>query len=86
MEGERDDDYHDCIQEEVEIGVAISNAGEIDHLVALLVIEDENNVAHEQEEHEITNNNAEFFREVKTFEGEVETHDVEAKEHLIDKD
>lgn len=86
LEGERDDDYHDCIQEEVEIGVAISNAGEIDHLVALLVIEDENNVAHEQEEHEITNNNAEFFREVKTFEGEVETHDVEAKEHLIDKD
>ena len=86
LEGKGDDNYHDCIQEEVEIGIAISDAGEIDHLVALLVIEDENDVAYQQEEHEITNNNAEFFGKGKTFDGEVETHNVEAEEHLVDKD
>lgn len=86
MESERDDYYNGCIQKEVEIGIAISDAGEIDHLVALLVIEDENDVSHHQEKHEITNNHTQFFREVKFFEREIETHDVEAEKHLVDND
>jgi hypothetical protein len=65
LESERDDDYDDCIQKEVEIGIAIIDADEINHFVALLVVEDENDVSHQQEKHEVANNHTQFFREIK---------------------
>lgn len=49
----------------------------------MLVVEDEDHVAHHQEEHEVAHDYTEFLREVEGGDGQIEAHHVEPKQHLV---
>lgn len=51
-----------------------------------MVIKDEHYVSHEDEGDEVTNNDADLFREVEGRKRQVERHDCKGEKHLIDED
>jgi len=85
LEGHGESGDDDEIDENVDVGVAILDAGEGDHLVGLLVVGDEDDVADVDKEDEVACQHVDLFRIVECQDGHVEGHDDEAEHHLVDQ-
>ena len=62
------------------------DAGEVDHLVGDLVVEDEDHVSHDDEGEHVADDDAVLFWEVEGGEREVEGENGESEENLVDED
>lgn len=85
MEGHGESGDDDEIEENVDVGIAILDAGEGDHLVGLLVVGNEDDVADVDKEDEVACQDVDLFRIVECQDGHVEGHHDEAEHHLVDE-
>lgn len=70
----------------MKICISILNAGEGDHFIRGLIIENEDDVAQKYKSQEVADDDAEFFGKVETCQRQIQTHNDEAKKHLVDQD
>ena len=86
MECIDNDKKNDNVKKNVEVNISVVDTGEIDHFVWGLIIENENDVAHEDESEEVAHDDTYFLGVVESCKWKVETQNCESKEHLIDQD
>lgn len=84
FEGHGDGQDHGGVDEDVDVGVFIVHAGEVDDFSGLLIVAEVDETAEEDEVGQGAHYHVEFFRKVEGLNGNVERHDDESEHDQVE--
>lgn len=84
MESQWKYDHDDEINQKIDVGVSIRDTCKGDHFIRFLIVGDEDDISDVDKEDEIADEDVDLLWKEEGFDGNVEGHDDEGEEHLIE--